>query len=161
MGFIYQMQQFQEERLWAAAHAIQALADNCIQQTIEYARERQDLRQARARPPGRCHFKLAELQDRGRGAARAGLHATASSTSPAQDVTELASMAKLKAGRLGRIVPDTCLQFWGGMGYTWENPVSRTYRDGRARLDRRRRRRGDAGHHRQVHGHRCRRGLRR
>ena len=42
-----------------------------------------------------------------------------------------ASMAKLKAGRLLRSVPDGCLQFWGGMGYTWDNPVSRMYRDGR------------------------------
>ena len=48
-----------------------------------------------------------------------------------QDVLELASMAKLKAGRLNRIVSDTCLQFWGGMGYTWENKVSRMFRDGR------------------------------
>ncbi len=47
------------------------------------------------------------------------------------DVTELASMAKLKAGRLMRSVPDACLQYWGGMGFTWENPVSRMYRDGR------------------------------
>ena len=29
------------------------------------------------------------------------------------------------------MVPDACLQYWGGMGYTWENPVSRHYRDGR------------------------------
>jgi citronellyl-CoA dehydrogenase len=28
-------------------------------------------------------------------------------------------------------VPDTCLQFWGGMGYTWENKVARMFRDGR------------------------------
>lgn len=34
------------------------------------------------------------------------------------DVTKLASMAKLKAGRLVREVADGCLQFWGGMGYT-------------------------------------------
>ena len=47
------------------------------------------------------------------------------------DVTEWASMAKLKASRLQRTVPDACLQFWGGMGYTWDNPVSRKYRDGR------------------------------
>ena len=63
-------------------------------------------------------------------------------------------MAKLKAGRLNRIVPDGCLQFWGGMGYTWENKVSRMFRDGRLALHRRRRRRGDAGHPRQDHGHR-------
>ena len=30
-----------------------------------------------------------------------------------------------------REVPDACLQFWGGMGYTWDNRVSRMYRDGR------------------------------
>jgi len=40
-------------------------------------------------------------------------------------------MAKLKAGRLTREVADKCLQYWGGMGFTWENPVSRLYRDGR------------------------------
>jgi citronellyl-CoA dehydrogenase len=40
-------------------------------------------------------------------------------------------MAKLKAGRLLREVPDACLQYWGGMGFTWDNPLSRAYRDGR------------------------------
>jgi citronellyl-CoA dehydrogenase len=48
-----------------------------------------------------------------------------------QDVTELATMAKLKAGRLNRIIPDTCLQFWGGMGYTWRTRSRAMYRDGR------------------------------
>ena len=47
------------------------------------------------------------------------------------DVTYLASMAKLKSGRLIREVSDVCLQFWGGMGFTWENYVSKVYRDGR------------------------------
>jgi citronellyl-CoA dehydrogenase len=41
------------------------------------------------------------------------------------------SMAINEAARLMREVSDSCLQFWGGMGYTWENPVSRLYRDGR------------------------------
>ena len=45
------------------------------------------------------------------------------------DVTKLASMAKLKAGRLAREVTDSCLQFWGGMGFTNEVDVSRFYRD--------------------------------
>ncbi len=48
-----------------------------------------------------------------------------------QDVTRLASMAKLKAGRLGREVSDACLQYWGGMGFMNETPVSRAYRDSR------------------------------
>lgn len=44
------------------------------------------------------------------------------------DVTKFASMAKLKAGRLAREVTDSCLQFWGGMGFTSEVLVSRFYR---------------------------------
>jgi citronellyl-CoA dehydrogenase len=48
-----------------------------------------------------------------------------------QDVTRLASMAKLKAGRLSRIVADSCLQYWGGMGYTREVFISRYFRDSR------------------------------
>jgi citronellyl-CoA dehydrogenase len=48
-----------------------------------------------------------------------------------KDITKLASMAKLKCGRLAREVSDSCLQFWGGMGYTADNLVSRSFRDGR------------------------------
>lgn len=44
------------------------------------------------------------------------------------DVTKLASMAKLKGGRLAREVSDSCLQFWGGMGFTSDVLVSRFYR---------------------------------
>ena len=44
-----------------------------------------------------------------------------------EDVTLLASMAKLKSGRLIREVADTCVQYYGGMGFTWENQASRLY----------------------------------
>jgi len=46
-----------------------------------------------------------------------------------KEVVKLASMCKLKAGRLAREVTDACLQYWGGMGYAWESIVSRFYRD--------------------------------
>ncbi|HJU32515.1 MAG TPA: acyl-CoA dehydrogenase family protein, partial [Hyphomicrobiaceae bacterium] len=39
MGFIYQMQQFQEERLWGAISAVVGM-ERLIDQTIEYTRER-------------------------------------------------------------------------------------------------------------------------
>ena len=45
-----------------------------------------------------------------------------------RDVTQLASMCKLKCGRLNREVSDSCLQFWGGMGFTNDVLVSRMYR---------------------------------
>jgi citronellyl-CoA dehydrogenase len=127
-GFTYQMLQFQEERMWAAASNLQMLMA-CIDATVDYARERK-LFAASLLDNQWVHFKLAELKTEVE-ALRALTYRACELYISGQDVTELASMAKLKAGRLARIVPDTCLQFWGGMGYTWENPVSRFYRDGR------------------------------
>ena len=47
-----------------------------------------------------------------------------------EDATEWATMVKLKSGRLMREVTDTCVQFWGGMGFA-DGRVSRAFRDGR------------------------------
>ena len=127
-GFTYQMLQFQEERLWAAANAIEALA-NCIGQTADYARSRRAFGQS-ILDNQVVHFRLAELKTEVE-ALRALTYRATEHYVAGRDVTEWASMAKLKAGRLMREVPDACLQFWGGMGYTWDNPVSRLYRDGR------------------------------
>ncbi|TDP59575.1 acyl-CoA dehydrogenase family protein [Roseateles toxinivorans] len=128
MGFTYQMMQFQEERLWAAANAVQGLS-NCIAQTIEYTRERKAFGQA-VLDNQVVHFRLAELKTEVE-ALRALTYLATEHYVAGKDVTEWASMAKLKAGRLLREVPDACLQYWGGMGYTWDNLVSRMYRDGR------------------------------
>jgi citronellyl-CoA dehydrogenase len=127
-GFIYQMQQFQEERLWAAASCIQSLT-NCIQWTVEYAQERK-LFGASLADQQWVQFKLAELKTEVE-SLRALTYQACEHYVAGEDVTEWATMAKLKAGRLNRLVPDTCLQFWGGMGFTWDNKVSRMYRDGR------------------------------
>ena len=48
-----------------------------------------------------------------------------------EDITRMASVAKLTAGRLVREVADTCLQFHGGMGYMEETWTSRFFRDTR------------------------------
>lgn len=127
-GFIYQMMQFQEERLWAAASCLEGLT-NCIQSTIDYAQERKLFGGTLADQQW-VQFKLAELKTEVE-CLRALTYRACELYISGQDVTELASMAKLKAGRLNRTVPDTCLQFWGGMGFTWENKVSRLFRDGR------------------------------
>jgi len=127
-GFTYQMLQFQEERLWGAANALKG-HDNAVRDTVEYARSRKIF----GRPVldnQVVHFTLAELQTEIE-ALRALVYRATELYVAGQDVTQLASMAKLKAGRLTREVADKCLQYWGGMGYTWENPVSRLYRDGR------------------------------
>ena len=128
MGFTYQMQQFQEERLWAAANAIESLG-RCIRLTADYARERQIFGKS-VLDHQVVHYKLAELKTEVE-ALRGLVYMATEKYIAGADVTEWASMAKLKSCRLGREVPDACMQYWGGMGYTWDNPVSRHYRDGR------------------------------
>jgi citronellyl-CoA dehydrogenase len=125
MGFIYQMKQFQEERLGAAARRL--AATRLIEETADYLRQRI----AFGKPlldNQFIQFKLAELKTELE--ALRGLVYMATQTYIAGgDVVELASMAKLKAGRLSREIAEWCMQFQGGMGYTWDNPVSRAYRD--------------------------------
>ena len=127
-GFIYQMQQFQEERLWAAANALSAL-DGCIRDTIEWARERK-MFGATLLDQQWVQFKLVELQTEVE-ALRALTWKAGERYVAGDDVLQWASMGKLKAGRLMREVADTCLQFWGGMGFASDSRVSRLYRDGR------------------------------
>ncbi|WP_218243324.1 acyl-CoA dehydrogenase family protein [Comamonas fluminis] len=127
-GFIYQMQQFQEERLWASASGLVAM-DECIQETIEWAQQRRMFGSSLIGQQW-VQFKLAELQTEVE-ALRALTYRAADVYMSGQDALQLASMAKLKTGRLTREVADTCLQFWGGMGFTWDNRISRLYRDGR------------------------------
>ncbi|NVD34874.1 acyl-CoA dehydrogenase family protein [Marinobacter lutaoensis] len=125
-GFMMQMMQFQEERMWGAANVIKAL-EACIDRTITYCRERRTFGQALI-DNQYIHFRLAELQTEVE-ALRALTYQACEQHIAGQDATRLASMAKLKAGRLGREVTDACLQFWGGNGYMWDNPVSRAFRD--------------------------------
>jgi citronellyl-CoA dehydrogenase len=128
MGFTYQMQQFQQERLWGAANSLGSL-DHAIADTIEYTRNRRIFGRS-VLDNQVVHYTLAELQTEVE-ALRSLVYRATELFVAGQDVTQLASMAKLKAGRLSREVADKCLQYWGGMGYTWENPVARLYRDGR------------------------------
>jgi citronellyl-CoA dehydrogenase len=127
-GFVLQMLQFQEERLWGAASSLKML-DGVIDQTIAYTRERHTF----GRPildNQVVHFRLAELRTEIE-ALRSLIYRAVEEYVAGQDVTRLASMAKLKCGRLIRDVVDSCLQYWGGMGYTRDNLVARAFRDGR------------------------------
>lgn len=127
-GFVYQMLQFQEERLFAAAGALKGMED-CIQKTIEYTRERKIFGQS-VLDNQVVHFRLAELQTEVE-ALRALVYQAVEGYIHGDDVTMKASMTKLKVGRLLREVTDSCLQYWGGMGFMWDNPIARAYRDTR------------------------------
>ena len=126
LGFTYQMLQFQEERLWAAASSLRSL-DRLIDQTIEYTRQRKAFGKS-ILDNQVVHYRLAELRTEIE-ALRALTYRAVELYIEGQDVTRLATMAKLKCGRLGREVSDSCLQYWGGMGFTWDNPISQAYRD--------------------------------
>jgi citronellyl-CoA dehydrogenase len=128
MGFMLQMLQFQEERLYAAASALRSL-DRQIDLTIDYTRQRHAFGKALLDNQV-IHFRLAELRTEVE-ALRALTYSAVESYVGGADVTRLASMAKLKAGRLSREVSDSCLQYWGGMGFTADNPISQSYRDSR------------------------------
>ena len=127
-GFMYQMLQFQEERLWGALSGLLGM-QKTIEATIDYTRERKAFGKS-ILDNQVVHFRLAELMTEVE-ALRALTWQAVEKRIAGEDVTLAASMAKLKAGRLLREVNDSCLQYWGGMGYMEETPVSRSYRDGR------------------------------
>jgi len=127
-GFTYQMIQFQEERLWGAVSALRGMERN-IDETIEYTRSRI----AFGKPildNQVVHFRMAELKTEVE-LLRSICYRACEEYLAGNNVTMLASMAKLKAGRLLREVNDSCLQYWGGMGFMSETGISRSYRDGR------------------------------
>jgi citronellyl-CoA dehydrogenase len=127
-GFTYQMLQFQEERLWAGARGLIGL-ERLIQETIEYTRTRV----AFGKPildNQVVHFRLAELASEVE-LLRSAVYRACGEYIQGKDVTKLASMIKLKSGRLSREVADGCLQYWGGMGFMNETRVSRAFRDTR------------------------------
>ena len=127
-GFTYQMKQFQEERLWAGARGLKGM-ERIINATIDYTRGREAFGQS-ILDNQVVHFRLAELATEVE-LLRSLVYRAVELYIAGNDVTRLASMAKLKAGRLGRVVADSCLQYWGGMGFMNETPVSRAYRDTR------------------------------
>jgi len=128
MGFLYQMEQFQYERLWGALNTVGAL-QRAIDCTLTNTRERKAFGKSILDNQW-VAFKLAELQSelealnalnwRGVEMIEAG-----------EDATRIATMAKLLAGQLSRRISDTCLQFWGGMGYSEESEISQIFRDTR------------------------------
>jgi citronellyl-CoA dehydrogenase len=128
MGFAFQMMQFQEERMWGAASSLKSL-DRLIDLTIAYTRQRQAFGKS-ILDNQVVHFRLAELRTEV-AALRALTYQCCELYVSGKDVGKLASMAKLKCGRLSREVADSCLQYWGGMGFTRNNPISQAYRDSR------------------------------
>merc|ERR1711970_1701677 len=125
-GFTYQMLQFQEERLAAVALTLKA-SDKAIYETAQYTAQRMAFGKPLLANQVIQH-KLAELQTEVE-LLRSALYRATDLYCEGNDVTQLASMCKYKSGKLCRKIPDECLQYWGGMGFTNEVSISRMYRD--------------------------------
>ncbi len=127
-GFQQQMAQFVVERMWANYSQVTGM-ERALRRTADYLRERVVF----GKPLLKNHYvqyKLAEL------AAEVDLlkhynYACAEAYMAGQDTTRFATIAKIKAGRLGREVADWCLQFHGGIGYMEETWTTRYFRDTR------------------------------
>ena len=125
-GFQQQMAQFQIERLVGAYMAVSG-SRRAIDRTIEYLR----VREAFGKPllaNQVIQYRLAELIAE-IDLLREFCYAAADKVVAGEDATRMATVAKLKAGRLAREVADAAMQFHGGMGYAEDMWVERYYRD--------------------------------
>lgn len=131
MGFYMQMEQFQRERLVGALSATAGM-EKAVRETIQYCRERATFGQPLIHNQW-VHFKLCELLTEIEALRQLNYYCASlmEVDESSAEVTRIASMCKLKAGRLAREVGDICLQFHGGMGYMQEAKISRYYRDAR------------------------------
>ncbi|MEV6599933.1 acyl-CoA dehydrogenase family protein [Actinoplanes sp. NPDC051346] len=127
-GFQQQMQQFVTERMFAAYTAVGA-CQYALDRTRQFAHDRTVFGRPLA-DRQYVAFRLTELQAEV-DLLRSHNLITCETRMAGEDITRLATVAKLKAGRLQREVADWCLQFHGGMGYLEETWTARMLRDAR------------------------------
>jgi len=127
-GFQQQMQQFVVERMFAAYGAV-GQCDKALELTRKYVLDRRVFGEPLASKQY-VAFRLAELQAQV-DLLRSHNRETCEARTAGEDITRMATVAKLTAGRLIREVADVCLQFHGGMGYVEETWTSRFFRDSR------------------------------
>ena len=127
-GFQQQMAQFQDERLIGAYMAVASMR-KALDKTKDYLQQRN----AFGKPllaNQYLQYELAELYAEV-DVLEAYCRICAEAYYNGEDVTRMATVAKLKAGRVQRQVADKCVQFHGGMGYAEEMWPARYFRDSR------------------------------
>ncbi len=127
-GFQQQMEQFVIERMYAAYSTVGA-CDKALARTRQFVHDRTVFGKPLA-DRQYVTFRLTELQAE-TDLLRSHNLAVCEAHMAGADITRMASVAKLKSGRLIREVADWCLQFHGGMGYMEETWPARFVRDAR------------------------------
>ena len=125
-GFQQQMRQFVTERMFAA-YTTAGQCQYALDRTRAFVKERSVFGRPLA-DRQYVAFKLTELQAEV-DLLRSHNLQTCEALMAGEDITRMATVAKLKAGRLTREVADWCLQFHGGTGYLEETWTSRMLRD--------------------------------
>ncbi|NOU32409.1 MAG: acyl-CoA dehydrogenase [Polyangiaceae bacterium] len=137
MGFMYLMQNFQSERVIAAASSTSGMK-LMLDQAVAYGRDRK----AFGKPIIKREYwqhKFVDLYTKleaGRALTYAACevyneehHEKKGQVS--METVKLISMAKAFVGDLTGEIPDQCLQFYGGAGYIEEYHIARAWRDAR------------------------------
>ncbi|WP_277674196.1 acyl-CoA dehydrogenase family protein [Piscibacillus halophilus] len=125
-GFYYLMDQLQQERLTVAISA-QVAAEEMIQMTTEYVKERKAFGQPVSKIQTVQH-KMAEVATEVR-IGRSFLDDVIEHHMKSKSVVTEVSMAKWWITDMARRVATTCMQLHGGYGYMEEYPIARRYRD--------------------------------
>jgi citronellyl-CoA dehydrogenase len=136
-GFMYLMQNFQTERLIAAAGAVGG-AFLTLDAAVQYGRERSAFGKPLIKREVWQH-KFVDLYTKCE-AARAFVYKCVDHYNDERyvrnvpitmETVKLISMAKILAGDVTAEVTDACLQFHGGWGYIEDFPIARAWRDQR------------------------------
>jgi hypothetical protein len=126
MGFVYAMEGLDAGRLGIGAQAV-GIARRALEHSVKYCAERRQFGKAINEFQG-VQFKLADMATRIE-AARALAHRAAARKDAGEDVTHLASMAKLFASETAMWVTTQAVQLFGGYGYMRDFPVEKLFRD--------------------------------
>jgi acyl-CoA dehydrogenase/citronellyl-CoA dehydrogenase len=127
-GFYQIMEAFQTERVVLAAMGV-GLAQACLDDAVEYARERA----AFGRPIGNLQVirhALGEMKTEVE-AARLLTYRSAAMIDAGEDFADAVAMAKLFTARAANHVADRAVQIFGGYGFLEETRVAMHYRDAR------------------------------
>ena len=127
-GFYYLMQNLQQERL-VVAMINQAVAQRCLDITIQYVQERQLFGKSLSRFQN-TQFCLAELATEIQ-IGRTFVDALVMQHMVQKDIVQEVSMAKYWICEMVNRVATRCLQLFGGYGYCSEYEISRLFVDAR------------------------------
>jgi alkylation response protein AidB-like acyl-CoA dehydrogenase len=125
-GYKIAIEQLNEGRIGIGAQMV-GLAQGALDHTIRYVQEREQF----GRPIGQfqgVQFQLAEMRTELE-AARLLVYNAARLKEAGRPFLEAAAMAKLHASETAQRIASTCVDLYGGYGFSKEYPVEKLYRD--------------------------------